>query len=57
MGNQSCRKCFATRNAWWHKAAEEKNPPILHPKVHEFEGESNAEFMARMKRTRTEGAP
>lgn len=53
MGNPSCVVCLAqgvdaTENAWWHKAAKERNPLVLHPKVHTFEPESEEEFNARM---------
>ena len=59
MGNTSCKTCLAqgvdaTYNAWWHKAAQEKNPPVIHPKVHIFKPESNTAFLARMKK---EGSP
>ena len=55
MGNPSCRVCLkagvdSTANAWWHKAAQEKDPPVVHPKVHPFEPESNTAFMARMRK-------
>jgi len=48
MGNASCRRCFATANAWWHKAAREGNPPVVHPKVHAFEPETHEEWAKRM---------
>ena len=54
MGNPSCVTCLeqgvdATENAWWHKAAKETNPPVVHPKVHPFKQESNTAFMKRMR--------
>jgi|GEM_PF-3992519 hypothetical protein len=54
MGNPFCRTCLkngveATENAWWHKAARETHPPVVHPKVHPFDGETNEEYMARMR--------
>ena len=55
MGNPSCVVCLAhgvdaTANAWWHKAAAETDPPVVHPKVHKFKAESNTAFMARMRK-------
>jgi hypothetical protein len=54
MGNPCCTTCVAlgfeaTENAWWHKAAKETNPPVVHPKVHPFKEESNTEFMKRIQ--------
>ena len=52
MGNQSCRVCYSTEAAWWHKAAKETNPPIVHPKVHPFSGETYDEVTVRLEAAR-----